>query len=130
VEALKFKGDDCLNLLTQLINNIYKSGEWFEDFSEVTMVALKKNPKARKCTDHRTVSLIAHVVKIVASVIRRRSEKKIEGVLGEDQFGFRKGKGTRDAIGILRIISERTLDIGEEICICFIDWQKAFDRVN
>jgi hypothetical protein len=31
---------------------------------------------------------------------------------------------------MLRIISERTLDIGEEICICFIDWQKAFDRVN
>jgi hypothetical protein len=22
------------------------------------------------------------------------------------------------------------LDIGEDICICFIDWQKAFDRVK
>jgi hypothetical protein len=22
------------------------------------------------------------------------------------------------------------LDIGEEICICFIDWQKAFDSVK
>jgi hypothetical protein len=63
----------------------------------------------------------------VASVIRRWSEKKIEDALGEDQFGFRKGKGTRDAIGMLRI-SERTLDICEEICICFINWQKAFDR--
>jgi hypothetical protein len=30
---------------------------------------------------------------------------------------------------MLRIISERTLDIGEEICICFIDWQKVFDCV-
>jgi hypothetical protein len=38
----------------------------------------------------------------VASVIRRRSEN--EEALGEDQFGFRKG--TRDAIGTLRIISE------------------------
>ena len=27
--------------------------------------------------------------------------------LEEDQFGFRKGKGTRDAIGLMRIISER-----------------------
>jgi hypothetical protein len=58
----------------------------------------------------------------------RRSEKKIEGVLGEDQFGFRKG--TRDAIGMLRIISERTLDIDGEICICYIDCQKAFDCVK
>jgi hypothetical protein len=93
------------------------------------MVALKKKPKARKCTDHRIMSLIAHVAKVVASVIRRRSEKKIEDVLGEDQSGFRKGKETRDAIGKLRIISERTLDIGEDICVCFIDWQKAIDRV-
>jgi hypothetical protein len=22
------------------------------------------------------------------------------------------------------------LDIGEEICVCFIDWQEAFDRVK
>jgi hypothetical protein len=51
-------------------------------------------------------------------------------VLGEDQFGFRRGKGTNDAIGMLRIISERTLEMDEELCVCFIDWQKAFDRVN
>jgi len=22
------------------------------------------------------------------------------------------------------------LEIDEELCVCFIDWQKAFDRVN
>jgi len=62
--------------------------------------------------------------------ILRSSERKIEDVLGEDQFGFRGGKGTRDAIGMMRIISERTLEIDEELCVCFIDWQKTFDRVN
>jgi hypothetical protein len=31
---------------------------------------------------------------------------------------------------MLRIIWERTLVIDEELCGCFIDWQKAFDRVN
>jgi hypothetical protein len=50
------------------------------------MAALKKKPRARKCNDHRTLSLIAHVAKVVASIIRRRIEKKIEDVLGEDQF--------------------------------------------
>lgn len=54
----------------------------------------------------------------------------IEDILGEDQFGFRREKGTRDAIGMMRIIAERTLEIEEELCVCFIDWQKAFDRVN
>ena len=66
---------------------------------------------------------------MVAKILRRRIEKKIEDVLG-GQFGFRRGKGTRYAIGMLRIISERTLEIDEELSVSFIDWQKAFDRVN
>jgi hypothetical protein len=28
-------------------------------------------------------------------------------------------------LGMLRIISELTLVIEEELCVCFIDWQKA-----
>jgi hypothetical protein len=66
--------------------------------------------------------VIIDTAKIVAKLLRRRSEKKIEDVLGEEQFGFRRGKGTRDAIGMLRIISERTLEIDEKLCVCFIDW--------
>jgi hypothetical protein len=27
-------------------------------------------------------------------------------------------------------ISEQTLDTEEEVCVCFIDWQKAFDHAN
>jgi hypothetical protein len=67
------------------------------------------------------ISLIAHTAKIVEKILRRRIEKKIEDVLGEDQFGFRRGKGTKDATEMLRIISERTLEIDEELTVCFID---------
>ena len=94
------------------------------------MIALKKKTEATKCSNYCTISLIAHTAKIIAKILIRRIEKKTEDVLGEDQFGFRRGKGTRDAIGMMRIIAERTLEIGEELCVCFIDWQKAFDRVN
>jgi hypothetical protein len=75
--------------MTKLINTIYETGEWPKDFMEVTMIALKKKPQATKCSDHRTISLITHTAKIVAKILRRRIEKKIEDVLGEDQFGFR-----------------------------------------
>jgi hypothetical protein len=51
-------------------------------------------------------------------------------LLGEDQSGLRERRGTRDAIGMLRIMSERTLDIDEELCACHKDWQNSFDRVN
>jgi hypothetical protein len=50
-------------------------------------------------------------------------------MLGEDQFGFRRGKETRGATGMLRV-SECTLDTDEEVCACFTDWQKASDCLN
>ena len=129
-DVFKLLGEGGLKIMTKLINTIYETGEWPKDFTEVTMIALKKEPQATKCSDHRTSSFIAHTTKIVAKILRRRIEKKIENVLGKDQFGFRRGKGTRVAIGMLRIISGRNLEIDEELSVCFIDWQKAFDRVN
>jgi hypothetical protein len=75
-----------------LINAIYETGEWPKYFTEVTMFALKKKPQATKCSDHRTISLITYTSKIVAKMLRRRFEKKIENALGEHQFGFRRGK--------------------------------------
>jgi len=107
-----------------------ETGEWPKDFTEVILIALKKKPQATTCSDHRTFSLIAPTTKIVAKTPRRRTEEKIEYVLREDQFGFRRGKGARDATGTMRIIPELTLEIDEELCVCFIDWQNAFNRVN
>jgi hypothetical protein len=111
--------------MTKLINIIYETGDWPKDFTDVTMIALKEKPQATKCSDQCTISFITHTAKI----LRRRIEKKIEDLPG-GQFGFRRGKGTRDAIGMLRIMSERSLEIDAELCVCFIDWQKAFDRVT
>lgn len=70
------------------------------------MIAVKNKPKATKCSCHLTVSLVAHRAKIVARIPRRRIERKIENVLGEDQLGFIEVKGPRDATGMLRILSE------------------------
>jgi hypothetical protein len=54
--------------MTQLINIMYESGESTKDFVGVSMIALKWKPKATNCSDHRTVSLIAHTAKIAAKV--------------------------------------------------------------
>jgi hypothetical protein len=52
------------------------------------------------------ISLNTRTAKIVARILRKRIKRKTEDVLEEDQFGFRRGKGTRDVTGMLRIISE------------------------
>jgi len=41
--------------------------------------------------------------------------------LEKSSLDFERGKGTRDAIGMMRIIAEQTLETDEELCICFID---------
>jgi len=48
------------------------TGEWPKDFTEITVTALKKKPNALKCSDHHTISLIAHAAKIVVRIVRGR----------------------------------------------------------
>ena len=63
--------------MTKLMNTIYETGKRPKDFSEVTMIALKKKPQATKCSEHCTISLITHIVKIAAKILRRSIEKGI-----------------------------------------------------
>jgi hypothetical protein len=44
--------------VSQLINNTQETGELLQDFTEVTMIALKK-PKATQCSSHHALKLIA-----------------------------------------------------------------------
>ena len=54
----------------------------------------------------------------------------VEEELSEEQNGFRKGKGTRESIFALRILSERALEVQRNLYMCFVDFEKAFDRVK
>ena len=50
-----------------------------------------------------------------------------------EQAGFRKGRDTQDQISNLRWIMERSIEYQRPIyrlCICFIDYSKAFDCVD
>ena len=82
-DVLKLLGEDGLKITKKLINTRYENGEWPKDFTKFTMTALKKEPQATKCSDHRTISLIAHTAKIVAKIRRRRIQNKIGDVFGE-----------------------------------------------
>ena len=59
-----------------------------------------------------------------------RAKKKFKGRVAEEQCGFTEDKGTRNAIFILRMLSERMIDVQRDIYVCFIDYQKAFDNVR
>ena len=50
--------------------------------------------------------------------------------LPDDQVGFRKGRGTRDQIAKIRWIIEKEKQFQKNIYFYFIDYPKAFDRVD
>ena len=50
--------------------------------------------------------------------------------LDDAQSDFRQGKGTREGLLNLRLICERHLEVHKYLYICFLDYEKAFDRVR
>ena len=50
--------------------------------------------------------------------------------MDEEQYGFRKGKGTRNAIFVVRTVMERLIEKQQDIYMCFVDLEKTFDTVR
>ena len=73
---------------------------------------------------------MSKVPKIVLKVIGLRVKGKVEQYVDEEQYGFRKGRGTRNAILVLRSIMERALEKQKDLYMCFVDFEKAFDTVK
>src|SRR6218665_3953895 len=124
--ALKAYALKAVNELIELCQDIYRTGNWPEDFLQTIMIPIKKKTNAMLCEEYRTISLLTHASKILLKVIAKRLQAKAEAdkCLGEDQFCFRKGRGTRDAIGALRMLTERSLEHKQEVYICFVDYEK------
>ena len=51
------------------------------------------------------------------------------GTIDESQFGFVPGRGTTDAIFVVRQLQEKYLTVGKQIYVDFVDLKKACDRV-
>jgi hypothetical protein len=130
IEIIKCMGEEAIQEITMLCNKIYDSGVWPEDFLKSTLIPIPKKAGTTKCEEHRTIAIISHAAKILLRILNARVYGKVDQQIGEEQFGFRKGRGTRDAIGVLRSIGERYNEKGKNVHVCFIDLEKAFDRVD
>jgi len=67
---------------------------------------------------------------MVLKILTRRLESKAKMFLEKDQYGFIKGRGTKDAIAALRVMYERSLEHHKKVYVCYVVFEKAFDRVN
>jgi uncharacterized protein YuzB (UPF0349 family) len=127
-ELIQNAGTKIQNELFKLVNDIYITGEIPEDLKKNIIVTLSKKATAEKCNEYRTLSLMIHSAKILVKIIGNRIEHKIERQLNNDQFGFKRNKGTREAILSLRTLIEKQIEFNNDTFIVFIDLE-AFDTV-
>lgn len=129
-EFLKLMDDNGIKWLTKIFNNIYNTGEVPQSWLKSTFVTLPKKPNAKKCDEYRIISLMSHLLKTFLKIIHKRLYKKCEEHLTRTQFGFRDALGTREALFAVQVLFQRCRDVNCDIYVCFVDYQKAFDRVK
>ena len=94
---------------------------------ENPILELKKYGKA----DHSSCSFYIKIQLISFKVLERIVDGLIRHVVSNNdfQFGFVPGRGTTDAIFVIRQLQEKYLAANKRLYMAFVDLEKTFDRV-
>ena len=86
--------------------------------------------KAKEYSNYHTIALISHASKVMLKILQARLQQCMNWELPDVQAGFRKGGRTRNQIANIHWIVEKVKEFQKNIYFCFIDYAKAFDRVD
>ena len=98
--------------------------EWRES---VLVPIYKEKDDVQERQNYRGIKLLSHTMKIWERIVDKRVRGEVE--VAEEQFGFMPGRGTTNAIFILRQMAEKYRKKGIDLQMVFIDLEKAYDRV-
>ena len=129
VEMLKLLNETALKYLKHLMNEIYERGRLTKKMCQSIFISLLKNAGTVQCDEFRAFSLMSHLTKILLKVVSQRMKSKIMQEIDVCQYGFRADCGTRNAVFILKVLIQRSIQMQTDIYLCFVDYTKAFDRV-
>ena len=107
---------------------VWQTGKSPDDGTQSTFVPLYKKRDPSVGANYRTISLIFHASK--SKVILGRITPKTEFEVAEEQAGFGPQRGTHNHLCSLRILTEKARSRRQPLYMCFVDFEKAFDKVN
>ena len=128
-ELVKAGGETIVNVLLDICNKIWTSGEWPKPWTQSLVITLPKKGNLQLCQNYRTISLICHPSKVMLKIILNRLRPYAENIIAEEQAGFRQGRSTIEQIFNLRILCEKYAQHQQELYHVFVDLKKTFDRV-
>ena len=127
-EMLKPVGKAGAVEVRDLIEDIISEGCIPTDLQESYIVNLYKGKRdALNRGNYRGLKLIEQVIKVLERVVECHIRQRVE--IDEMQCGFMSGRGTTDAILIVRQLQEKHLTANKPLYMAFVDLEKAFDRV-
>ena len=127
-ELLKAAGEEGIDLLRHLAETVFGSGQIPKDWEESIILNLYKGKgDALDRGNYRGLKLTDQVMKLLERVLDSFIRDMVD--IDSMQFGFVPGRGTTDAIFIIRQLQEKYLAANKPLYLAFVDLEKAFDRV-
>ena len=80
--------------------------------------------------NYRPISWLNGAYKILAAIIQKIISSKIDQVIQNTQYGFRANRSTSQAFYIARRLQDLAEQSGQGMIMCFLNWEKAFDKVD
>ena len=117
-------------MLHSTCQQIWKTQQWPQDWKSSVFIPIPKEVIAKQCSNYCIMVLISHLSKVVLTILQAIDFKYMYRELPDGQFGFRKGRGTRDQMANFCLIIEKPREFQKNIYFCFIDYTKAFDCVD
>ena len=72
-EQIKALDEESIVELTSICNDIYETGYIPGDLKHSVFIKIPKKKKALECGEHRTISLMSHVIKLILRMIIERN---------------------------------------------------------
>ena len=83
-----------------------------------------------ECSNSRGISLLSVVGKLFGRVLFKRVRAGTECAIGEEQCGFKQGRGCMDQVFAVRQVCEKYLANGKDVFRAFMDLEKAYDMID
>ena len=71
-ELVQAGGETMIDVLTEICNRIWRTGEWPTQWTQSLIITLPKKGNLQLCQNYRTISLISHSSKVMLKVILNR----------------------------------------------------------
>ena len=131
-DILKLALKNLLPALTWLLQLSFKTGVFPDVWKVARVNPIPKTGNERLVTNWRPISLLSLPSKIAEKLMHMHLSEVLEKLefLADEQFGYRSGRGTGDAI--FRFVDDLYdgIDRGHLTPACFLDLKKAFDSVS